>query len=77
VLFRAGIWAKLCVKTNERHEEDPGNPMGTPTWHKRGSSRNTGERSPDFEEEILLIPVAVGSALDDRDGAVDSLDSWC
>jgi len=51
--------------------------METPTWHKRGSSRNTGERSPDFEEEILLIPVAVGSALDDRDGAVDSLDSWC
>ncbi|AMD44712.1 linear amide C-N hydrolase, choloylglycine hydrolase family protein [Bordetella holmesii CDC-H635-BH] len=39
-----------------------------------GSSRNTGECRPDLEEEVLLIAVAVGAALDDFDGVVDALD---
>ncbi|KAK87044.1 ImpB/MucB/SamB family protein, partial [Bordetella holmesii CDC-H572-BH] len=32
--------------------------------NKFGSSRNTGECRPDLEEEVLLIAVAVGAALD-------------
>lgn len=41
---------------------------------KKGSSRNTGEGGPNLEEEVLLIAVAIGSALDDLDGVVDALD---
>ncbi|GGH63351.1 hypothetical protein GCM10010975_29060 [Comamonas phosphati] len=39
---------------------------------KKSSSRNSGESSPDLEEKILLIAVAVGAALDELDGVVDA-----
>src|SRR5690606_19344294 len=49
---------------------------GTPVrqMKKKGSSRNTGECGTDFEEEIFLVAVAIGPALDDLDGVVDAFD---
>ncbi|SUV91165.1 ABC transporter permease [Bordetella holmesii] len=49
-------------------------PTIVPYAEMKGSSRNTGECRPDLEEEVLLIAVAVGAALDDFDGVVDALD---
>ncbi|WP_234712058.1 hypothetical protein, partial [Burkholderia pseudomallei] len=37
----------------------------TPRTHKKGSSRNPGERGADLEEEVLLVAVPVSAALDD------------
>ena len=39
-----------------------------------GSSRNTREGSADFEEEVLLIAIAVSAPLDDLDGVIDAFD---
>src|SRR5678816_4517509 len=39
-----------------------------------GSSPNSGERCPDFEEEVGVVAEAVGHALDDIDLVVDALD---
>ena len=39
-----------------------------------GSSRITGERGADFEEEVFLVAVSVSSTFDDLDGVVDALD---
>ena len=41
---------------------------------KKGSSPNSGERGPDFEEELLVIPEAVSHPLDDFDLVVDALE---
>ena len=41
---------------------------------KKGSSLNTGEGCADFQEEVFLVAIAVGAALDDLDGVVDALD---
>lgn len=41
---------------------------------KNGSSPISGERSPDFEEEVLVITEAVGHPLDDFDLVVDALE---
>src|SRR5690606_42012327 len=39
-----------------------------------GSSRFTGERGSDFEEEVVGVAVAVGHALDDLDAVVDAFE---
>lgn len=39
-----------------------------------GSSPNSGEGFPDFEEEIGVVSVSVGDALDDLNLVVDPLD---
>ncbi|SOZ71133.1 protein of unknown function (plasmid) [Cupriavidus taiwanensis] len=39
-----------------------------------GSTRNSGEGRADFEEEVLLVAVAVDKPLDDLNGVVDPLD---
>src|SRR5690606_8094256 len=41
---------------------------------KKGSSRFTGERGSDFEEEVVGVAVAVGHALDDLDAVVDAFE---
>src|SRR5690606_31260010 len=40
----------------------------------QGSSRFTGERGSDFEEEVVGVAVAVGHALDDLDAVVDAFE---
>ena len=42
-----------------------------------GSSRMSGERGPDLEEEMVGIAVAVGDALDDLDAVVDAFERAC
>ena len=49
-------------------------PTGRSGMQKIGSSPNSGERSPDLEEEVLVIPEAVGHPLDDLDLVVDALE---
>ncbi|MGF6980487.1 hypothetical protein QFZ94_009004 [Paraburkholderia sp. JPY465] len=44
-------------------------------WQVSGSSRTTGERSADFEEEIFLVAVPVSATFNDLDGVVDVLDN--
>src|SRR5690606_287096 len=44
------------------------------TPFKKGSSRFTGERGSDFEEEVVGVAVAVGHALDDLDAVVDAFE---
>lgn len=39
-----------------------------------GSSKNTGKGGADLEEEVPLIAVSIGAALDDLDGVVDAFD---
>jgi transposase len=41
---------------------------------KKGSSPNSGEGGPDSEEEVSIIAVPVGHALDHLDGVVDAFD---
>ena len=41
---------------------------------KKGSSPNSGECGSDLEEEVGVVAVAVGDALDDLDPVVDALD---
>src|SRR5690606_17857377 len=41
---------------------------------KKGSSRFTGERGSDLEEEVVGVAVAVGHALDDLDAVVDAFE---
>jgi transposase len=41
---------------------------------KKGSSRNSGERRADFEEEVGVVPEAVRHALEDFDLVVDPLE---
>ncbi|MGF6735786.1 hypothetical protein OKW50_007959 [Paraburkholderia youngii] len=43
-------------------------------WQVSGSSRITGERSADFEEEMFLVAVPVSATFNDLDGVVDVLD---
>jgi hypothetical protein len=38
---------------------------------KKGSSPDSGEGGPDFEEEVVIIPEAVGSAFDHLDRIID------
>lgn len=40
---------------------------------KKGSSRNAGKSGFDLQEEVAVIPVAVGHAFDDLDTIVDAL----
>ena len=42
-------------------------------WIKSGSSRDTGKRVFDLQEEVAVIPVAVGHAFDYLDAIIDSL----
>jgi len=42
--------------------------------NKKGSSRITGVSGSDLEEEVLIIPEAVGHPLDDLDLVIDALD---
>lgn len=58
---------------------EPGEPVGVlapmlSVAQMEGSSQNTGEGCADLQEEVLLISVAVGSALDVLDGVVDAFD---
>ena len=39
-----------------------------------GSSSNTGEGCSYFQEEVFLVSIAVGPALDDLDGVVDAFE---
>lgn len=39
-----------------------------------GSSPNSGKSSSDFEEEVFMIPEAVGHAFDDLDLVVDAFE---
>jgi len=41
---------------------------------KKGSSRITGVSGSDLEEEVLIIPEAVGHSLDNLDLVIDALD---
>src|SRR5690606_12697978 len=41
------------------------------TGNKRGSSPKSGEGRPDLQEEVGVVPVAVGYPLDDLDLVVD------
>lgn len=47
-------------------------PLGPATPSER-LARNFGEGCLDLKEEVLLATVAIGPALDDRDGVVDAL----
>lgn len=41
---------------------------------KKGSSRITGERGADLEEEVFLVAIPIGPTLDDLDSVVDAFD---
>lgn len=41
---------------------------------KKGSSRITGERGADLEEEVFVVAVPVSPTLDDLDGVVNAFD---
>lgn len=41
---------------------------------KKGSLRKSGEGGADLEEEVLVVAIAAGHALDDPDAVVDTLD---
>ena len=73
-----------CLQRNWARQSDnyplANNPVGAATRGRNeaasffGSSRNSGESGPDFEEEVGVVAVAVGHALDDLDTVVDALE---
>lgn len=44
---------------------------------KKGSSPNSGKDCTDLQEEVRVVTVSVGDALDDLDLVVDPLDQVC
>ena len=44
---------------------------------KFGSSENSGESSPNFEEEVFVVAESIGHSLDDLDLVVDAFELAC